>query len=119
MTLVDTLPRKTRGERILYVPKSLPLDHALVRAIGYPLALRLVRAYGGEILYPCACATMKRHERNRAIRERLKDASDDVVAREFGLTVRQIRNIKREILPEDSSAPGAQHSHTFESLVAA
>lgn len=123
LRLVESLPRKWRkqhpaGEPILYVPKSLPTDHALVRTLGYAKALRLVRAFGGEILYPAACATMKRHERNVAILERLKTHSDDEVAREFGLTVRQIRNIKKENTPEDASEGSADHSATFEAVAA-
>jgi hypothetical protein len=125
LKLIASLPRvKTKGhplgQPVLYVPKTLPPDHAFVRTLGYPVALRLVRAFGGEMLYPAACVALTRAERNRSIMEKLRDGcTEQEVARLFGLTRRHIRNIQRENAPVDDGDGSAQHSHTFESLVAA
>ena len=58
--LISQLPTYQRPDRksptlIMYVPKRLPLDHELIDMIGYRDAQKLVRVFGGEILYPCNC----------------------------------------------------------------
>lgn len=73
--LIDNLPRyavqstaNPSGKLILYVPKSLALNHRLVAVLGYQDALKLVRAFGGEILYPAAvCKQVARVDRDDAI----------------------------------------------------
>lgn len=106
LTLVRKLPRAytkghPSGQPILYVPKSMPPDHALVRLIGYPAAEKLAAAFGGEILYPAACIELDRAARNREIERLFRAGSSEVeIARLFGLTVRHVQNIRREIAPE-------------------
>jgi hypothetical protein len=53
---------------VLYVPKSLPADHWLVRLMGWPDAMKLVRAFGGENLQPSNCRFIHRAYRDRTIR---------------------------------------------------
>lgn len=50
-----------------YVPKHMPLDHHLVRVLGYRLATRLSWHFGGEILQPSNCRFLDRQHRNRHI----------------------------------------------------
>jgi len=101
LELIRQLPRRYPkdhpiGRPILYVPRRLTPDHPLVAMIGWHTAAKLVRAFGGEILYPAACADMNRQERNRGILRMLKDgASLEIAAHVFGVTKRHVRNIRR------------------------
>jgi len=108
LRLVNRLPRSYAGRRqsgipMLYVPRLLSPDHSLVQLIGFPAAQKLVRAFGGEILYPAACIDVVRHARNREIVRLLNDGWDErVIAYTFGMTVRQLKNIRREIVSEET-----------------
>lgn len=114
--LISQLPVCQRPDRklptvMLYVPKKLPVDHGLVRMIGYQDAMKLVRAFGGEILSPANCRHVFKRLRDDAM-VRMVDmgARIEVVAELFGMTPRAVREIMagREKAPEDARQADAQ-----------
>jgi len=104
--LIGHLPRAyspchPSGQVILYVPKTLKPDHALVQLLGWPAANKLVRAFGGEILQPATCAHLYREFRDKSIRRLLTEGHRPAVLAEwFGVCERHVRNIAREIPQE-------------------
>lgn len=62
-------PSKSQGSKrvVMYVPKRLKPDHALVRILGWDDAEKLVRVFGGEILCPPMMMSFYRPVRDRAI----------------------------------------------------
>lgn len=118
MRLISQLPVCQRPDRklptvMLYVPKKLPVDHELVRMVGYHDAMKLVRAFGGEILYPANCRHVFKRVRDDAMVRMLKmGARIEVVADLFGMTPRAVRYImaKQEKPPEDA-VPDAGQIH--------
>ena len=104
--LVGQLPRAyspghPSGQVILYVPKVLKPDHALVALLGWKNASRLVHAFGGEILQPAYCADLYRDFRDRSIRRLLIEGHrPSTLAEWFGVCDRHVRNIAREIAQE-------------------
>jgi len=75
--LIGKLPRmyhrSAQSERVcLYVPKVLPVDHALVRLIGWSDAAKLVKVFGGEILQPGTCKEVYRAFRDKSIARMLE-----------------------------------------------
>lgn len=114
--LISQLPVCQRPDRklptvMLYVPKKLPVDHDLVRMIGYQDAMKLVRAFGGEILYPANCRHVFKRVRDDAMVHMIEmGARIEIVADLFGMTPRAVRDImaKQEKAPEDSARHGGQ-----------
>ena len=53
--------------RMLYVPKTLPADHWLVRVLGWHLAYKMSRAFSGMILQPANCRGIIRQFYHEAI----------------------------------------------------
>lgn len=115
--LISQLPVCQRPDRklptvILYVPKKLPVDHEMVRMIGYQDAMKLVRAFGGEILYPANCRQVFKRVRDDAMVRMVEmGARLEVVADLFGMTPRAVRDIvaKREKASEDAARRGEQN----------
>ena len=107
MYLIGQLPRAyseghPSGEVILYVPKTLKPDHQLVRLLGWAPAMRMVRAFGGEILKPATCAHLYRAFRDESIRALLADGyAAAMLAEWFGVCERHVKNIAREMPRED------------------
>lgn len=103
LRLVEALPRsfapsRPYGRAVLYVPKSIRADHELVGMIGWDLATKLARMFGGEILQPSKCFGLRSNERNNTIRAmRASGCSTQSIAREFHMSDRQVRNIVKEI----------------------
>ena len=110
LRLISQLPVCQRPGRklpivMLYVPKRLPPDHELVRMIGYPDAMKLVRVFGGEILYPASCRNVfKRFRDDAIVRMAGMGARTSVIAELFGMTDRAVRYIVegREKAPEET-----------------
>ena len=110
LRLISQLPVCQRPGRklpivMLYVPKKLPPDHELVRMIGYPDAMKLVRVFGGEILYPASCRNVfKRFRDDAIVRMAGMGARTSVIAELFGMTDRAVRYIVegREKAPEET-----------------
>lgn len=86
------------GVMRLYVPKAVPQDHELARALGLEAARALSRVFGGDYLPSVPrCADALRQARNRALlRRRAEGASPATLALEFGLTERQIWRLLAE-----------------------
>lgn len=97
MTLVDHY----KGTSI-WVPRNYTPDHVLVKLIGHAAALKLIETYGGERFDMPKCDDAMRAVRNFKICE--SDKSQAQLAREYNLTVRQIRNIQCDI--EDDRQEG-------------
>ena len=62
-------PTATAAHVMLYVPTvaRLPVDHELVRILGWNDAVKLCRAFGGEILQPASCIEIYRRYRDGQI----------------------------------------------------
>lgn len=106
--LPKTYPPSTRTKNgatervILYVPKSLRPDHALVNILGWHDAMKLVRVFGGEILQPANCREVYRRFRDQSIRSFLMaGASATHIAGLMGVSDRHVKNIAREISQEE------------------
>lgn len=84
----------TDGKRFDISPDDLPPDTAaLVAEIGIEAVIAFHRRFGGGKLYFHKIDTILRKARNRAIREEFDGANHRVLARKYGLTEMQIRNI--------------------------
>lgn len=108
-------PRFARGRQlthlILYVPKKLPVTHNLVRWIGYDAAAKLSREFRGEILTIATRCSVDRADRDREIVARLKDREAvEIVAAEYGLSVRQVRRIASAQLPDATQKDSRSNS---------
>ena len=119
MYLIGHLPRCYAGRDghksnrvIMYVPKTLPPDHRLVEILGWHTALKLVGAFGGEILNPANCNHLEARLRNRRILEMLDEGVPAAtVADEMGVTVRYVRHLRQmEKPPEEKPADDKQHA---------
>ncbi|WP_231753098.1 hypothetical protein, partial [Burkholderia sp. TSV86] len=82
-------PNATASHVVLYVPTAarLPLDHDLVRILGWSDAVKLCRVFGGEILQPASCAEIYRRYRDAEI-IRMKSAGvrTQYIASVFGVS---------------------------------
>ncbi|HEV2679427.1 MAG TPA: hypothetical protein VGV14_02910 [Rhodanobacter sp.] len=92
-----------RPERLcVYIPATLPIDHELVRVMGWSDATKLVAAFRGEILELAMCDDIHRDWRNQAIRRLACDAKMKApeLSEWFEISERQVRNVLREIPTE-------------------
>lgn len=87
----------------MWVPGQFKPDHPLVKIIGHEAALKLIEAFPGENLEIPKCDDAVRAVRNGQIK--LSDKSQSQLAREYNLTVRQIRNIQGD-MPDDDRQVG-------------
>lgn len=91
--LADTLKLVDHyGGTTMRVPVKFKPDHLLCKIIGPASTVKLVEVFTGEALEIAKCDQAMRVIRNRLIVESDKIQKD--LAREWGLTERQIRNIK-------------------------
>lgn len=124
--LVGQLPRcyQTRKDSkstswhvILYVPKQLKPDHQLVQVLGWHDAVRLVNAFGGEILQPASCAHIYKRFRDQSIirmaGEGMKTAE---IAELMEVSDRHVRNLLRQekaqeelMAANDNTRPSSRH----------
>lgn len=107
--LVGQLPRcycKSNGSErreyvVLYVPKQINTQHNLVRILGWNDAAKLVRAFGGEILYPGNCNDIYRKFRDSSIiRLHAEGMPKSDVVSLMGVSERHVRNLILE-KPQD------------------
>ena len=99
------------GTMRLYVPKAMPQDHELARALGLDAARALSGVYGGDYVPSIPrCADALRQARDRALlRRRAEGASPATLAQEFGLTERHVWRLLAEIRaagPQQVRLPG-------------
>ena len=89
-------PGKESTRVVLYVPKRLPIDHMLVRILGWKDAEKLSIHFPGEILSPALCNEVYRAWRDRAICNLLKSGlSTTIVAQWFDLSTKQVVRVAR------------------------
>lgn len=86
----------------MWIPSVYKPDHVLVKIISHEPTIKLINAYGGECLEIPKCDDAIRAVRNARIRQ--SDHSQAQLAREYNLTVRQIRNIQTGV--EDDRQEG-------------
>ncbi len=123
--LIGQLPRcypPSGGKReqvILYVPKRLKADHALVKLIGWKDASKLVAAFGGEILRPANCGFIYKAQRHADIR-RLHGEGVPVKTLEewFGVSERTVKNALRE-KPQEERKPANDNNAKIQTRRAA
>lgn len=103
-------PTPGRSWRVcLYVPRRMPLDHWLVRLLGYQDAEELRREFGGIILQPGSCSHLVREFRNREVRRMAAEGmSHAEIADAVGLSSRHVRNLLAERPPEETPVAGAR-----------
>jgi Mor family transcriptional regulator len=73
-----------------YVIENLALMYEIV---GEEKFLEIIRMYGGSNLYIPTYKSVVRSSRNREIAKRYNGINASQLAREYGITVNQIRNI--------------------------
>lgn len=73
-----------------YVVENLALMYEIV---GEEKFLEIIRMYGGSNLYIPTYKSVVRSSRNREIAKRYNGINASQLAREYGITVNQIRNI--------------------------
>ena len=83
----------------MWVPAEFKPDHVLVKLIGEQSALKLIKRYAGESVEIPKCDGAMRGVRNTKITT--SDKSQSALAREWNLTVRQIRNIQKDVRFDD------------------
>lgn len=122
LRLIKQLPTSYSGKEghkshkpIMYVPKTMSLANKWARfyltAIGWDKAMRLIRAFGGEILYPANCRHLESRLRDRDIKSCLAAGEDaDLVATIFNVPRRHVMKLQRETQPpEEINAEGIDH----------
>ena len=122
--LIGQLPRyiggvegKKSSRVILYVPtlKRMPVDHQLVRILGWKDAEKLAKAFGGEILKPANCNEIYREYRDRAITGMLQAGMTTAnIAAIVGVTDRHVRNLRMEIPREELPTPANDNAPILE-----
>lgn len=112
---VAGVPGKQSSRVMLYVPTvpRLTLQHELVRILGYIDAVKLCRAFGGEILQPANCAEIYRDYRNRVINEMLRQGMKPAhIAAIVGVTDRHVRSMQAEIPQEETRTAANDNAPT-------
>lgn len=113
LRLIKQLPKTAHGRHIakpiMYVPKSMSLSNTwacfYLTALGWDKAMRLIRAFGGEILYPANCKQFESRQRDHDIRACLAAGEDaDLIATIFNVPRRHVMKLQREItkVPEET-----------------
>lgn len=124
LTLIKRLPKTAHGRHIakpiMYVPKTMSLSNTwacfYLTTLGWDKAMRLIRNFGGEILYPANCKQFEARQRDRDIRSCLQAGEDvDLIATIFNVPRRHVLKLLREIspdekVPEEINAEGINHA---------
>jgi len=101
--LIGQLPQagKRKWRVCLYIPKRMPLDHHLVRLLGYADAKKMAYAFSGMILQPSNCKSIYRAYRDREIRRMAKEGTSvGQIASVVDLSPYRIREILAGEPPE-------------------
>lgn len=95
---------------ILYVPKTLHVTSDLVRILGWNDASKMVRTFGGELLYPGNCNELYRSFIVQTIR-RLADEgmSHKMIAFNLDISERTVKRHCTDNPPKDISAANDNH----------
>jgi hypothetical protein len=103
LRLIDQLPAAgSRNWRVcVYVPKTMPPDHKLIRILGWAKAERLRRHFGGEILQPSNCRYLLKAQRQSAVWFLARSGVDrGEIAEWLGLSRYRVNEILRGNPPE-------------------
>lgn len=103
LLLVGSLPQSgSRPHRkCLYVPKRMPVDHWLVRQLGWDDAVKFQSAFSGMILQPSNARFWARGLRDDRILQLYRDGVPVAeIAEELGLSVYRVREIIAGQSPE-------------------
>lgn len=108
------VPKGGLSERvILYVPKHLKPDHALVTILGWKDAQQLVQAFGGELLAPGNCRDVYRPHRDAAIHLMQRDGVPiPMIATWFDMTERRVRQVLE--IPQEARPPAANDNRAIQ-----
>lgn len=93
-------PGAMNSTLVMYVPTvaRLGVMHPFVKVLGWNDAVKLCKAFGGEIMYPANCACIHRKFRDdnilRMVAEGVKKA---IVADQMGVSERHVRNLVRAV----------------------
>lgn len=90
----------------LYVPQKISAEHELAKLIGIDAAEKLARNYGGGTHEIPKALLASIDRRNTEIKNEYKMLSQRQLARKYGLTERQIRNIVTGGNGEDQNQMG-------------
>lgn len=97
---VMALVKTHGGLAPLYVPIKVTSDHYLVRLVGIEAFTKLVAEYGGDIIEIPKCERVARELIYHQIRREIIDATQEVLARKYGYTIRHIRNIAGDVVDD-------------------
>ena len=87
------LLRASYGGQVLFIPKSLPVNHPLINVIGLDSAVKLCKQSSGIAVYIRQPAN-SRDSRNLLIRkQRDTGALLSALARDYGISTRQVSTI--------------------------
>ena len=103
--LIASLPQSGSRpwRRGLYVPKNLPVDHWLVRKLGWKMAQKLSRAFAGMILQPANCRVIERRFHHRVIPNLVADGVPvEEVAELTRLSAYRVREILSHAASEET-----------------
>lgn len=79
---------------MVYVPRHPKPSNKLVKVIGMAATIKLSESFGGRAVRIPVCGKVRRAERNAAIlRLALSGVTQAEIARRFGMTDRQVRNV--------------------------
>lgn len=117
--LISQLPRCFSGAAgkkstrvIMYVPKTIKPNHRLVEILGFHDAMKLVRAFGGEILQPANCNEIYARFRDVTIIRFLGEGRKTAeIAELMDVSERHVRNLARENPQEDLEPANENNRH--------
>jgi hypothetical protein len=99
--------RTPQATVIMYVPtvSRLNANHEFIRILGWNDAIKLCKAFGGEIMYPAMCADVQRDARNRRIHQLAGEGmAHRAIAEAVKVSERTVKNVLREKPPEEERA---------------
>lgn len=103
-------PAAVRTKIILYVPKTLKPTCDLVRIIGWNDASKLVKHFGGELLYPGTCAELhRRFMIATVIRMVSEGMNHKTIARNLDISERTVKRYCADMPPKDTLPANDNH----------
>lgn len=110
----NRIPAGRRETVIMYVPKTLKPDHALVRILGWDDAYKLSRYFGGEILSPGNCLEVYRPFRDEAIVSLVQQGvPSKTIAEWFDVSDSHVKKATRRIPQEDLPTPSNDNARVL------